>query len=251
MFRAIGNILATLWAPFSTSIVVISYIFFATIAIIIGSVAGSDIPHSLARVWAFLSLLVCGVRVKIYGQEKIPRDRAVVFAANHCSQFDIPIAYKAIPVQFRFLVKQELFKVPILGLAMKIAGYIPIDRSKGRKALKSLNEAAKRISSGVSVLIFPEGTRSKDGRLQPFKVGGIILAIKAKVPIIPISISGSHKVLPKGAWFAKPAKVKVVIGDPIEVIDKEGKMRSKDEVMSELYEAIKKGLDPENQPMDL
>lgn len=247
--RVIGNMLATIWAPFGTTFVIVSYIFFAIIAILIGSVAGSNIPHSLARIWARLSLLVCGVRVKIYGKEKIPRNRPVVFAANHCSQFDIPIAYKAIPVQFRFLVKQELFKVPILGLAMKIAGYIPIDRSKGRKALKSLNEASKRISSGVSVLIFPEGTRSKDGRLQPLKTGGILLAIKARTPIVPISISGSHKILPKGAWFAKAGKVKVVISDPIDVIDSNGKARAKDEVLHELYEAIKSGLDPENQPL--
>ncbi len=248
----IKSFAATLWSPFGMGFVVLSYILFASFAMLVVLTTGSqDASHSIARVWARFSLLICGVRVHVEGQEHIPKDRAVVFASNHCSQFDIMVLYHALPVQFRFLAKQELFKVPILGQAMRLTGYIPIDRSGGRKALRSLNEAAKHVASGTSVVVFPEGTRSEDGRLQPFKVGGVLLAIKAKSPLVPVSISGTQNVLPKGAFFAKAARVKVVIGKPVPVTDNDGNPRNKNEVLSDTYQGIYNGLDPDNLPTDV
>ena len=102
---------------------------------------------------------------------------------------------------------------------MKRAGYIPVDRSRGRQALKSLDEAAKRIADGTSVIIFPEGTRSRDGKLQPFKAGGMVLAIKAGVDIVPVAISGTYEILPKGRLMLQPGNVLIKIGKPIPTSD--------------------------------
>jgi len=131
-------------------------------------------------------------------------------------------------VEFRFVVKQELFKIPVLGFSMRAAGYIPIDRSGGKRAVKSLIEAARRIREGASIVIFPEGTRSRDGRLQEFKTGAFMLALKSGCPIVPVAIKGTHEILPKGSLKAQPGQVEVLIGRPIE-IDSGGKRLTREE----------------------
>jgi len=173
----------------------------------------------------------------VEGRENIPAGRPVVFASNHASQLDIPILYKALPVQFRFLVKQELFSIPFFGLAMRMTGYIPVDRSGGREAIKSLQEAARRIAGGTSVVVFPEGTRSPDGSLGAFKPGGMVVAIKAGVPVIPVAILGSSSVLPKGRLRVQPGAVTVRIGPPIESCTPGGPRR-KEEVSGAVRDAI-------------
>ncbi len=130
---------------------------------------------------------------------------------------DIPILYKALPVEFRFLVKKELFKIPLLGFAMKTAGYVPIDRSGGRAAVRSMKEAAARIREGASIVVFPEGTRTLDGKLQPFKEGGFMLAVKSGCPVVPVAIRGSYNILRKGSFIAKPGDVEVIVGSPMEM----------------------------------
>lgn len=175
---------------------------------------------------------MAGVKLHVTGLENIPSGGPVVFASNHASQFDIPVLYLALGVQFRFLVKKELFSIPLFGTAMRRAGYIPIDRSGGRAAVLSLKKAAQRIKEGTSIVVFPEGTRSPDGRLQPFKAGGMQLAIQAGCPIVPVAISGSHEVLPKGSLTLKPGLITVAIGKPI---DPNG---SKDDVTKKTWDAI-------------
>ncbi|MCJ7603235.1 MAG: 1-acyl-sn-glycerol-3-phosphate acyltransferase, partial [Desulfobulbaceae bacterium] len=115
-----------------------------------------------------------------------------------------------------WLAKKELFQIPLFGRAMQLAGYISIDRSHGREALKSLQEAAERIAAGTSVILFPEGTRSLDGKLHDFKSGGMVLAIKSGVPLVPVGISGTYEILPKGRLLAKPGHVIIRVGKPIE-----------------------------------
>ena len=117
---------------------------------------------------------------------------------------------------FRWLAKEELFKIPIFGPAMRRAGYIPINRGNPRDALKSLNNAAAKIREGASVVVFPEGTRSEDGNLLPFKNGGFILAIKSRVPIIPVAIHGTQAIKPKKSFWIHPRTVHLHFGDPIE-----------------------------------
>ncbi len=196
----------------------LSFMACSPFAIAASLITGSGTPsHRVARFWASLVLGAAGVRVTKQILHKVPTDRPVIFACNHASLMDIPILYKALPVEFRFIVKKELFKIPLLGFAMKTAGYIPIDRARGRAALKSMKEAARRIREGASIVIFPEGTRSPDGRLQEFKEGGFMLAVRSGCPVVPVAIRGSSKILKKGSFIASPGKVEVVVGRPIEV----------------------------------
>ncbi|MBW2466236.1 MAG: 1-acyl-sn-glycerol-3-phosphate acyltransferase, partial [Deltaproteobacteria bacterium] len=156
-----------------------------------------------------------GVKVRVEGMENLEKDRPYIFAANHQSQFDIFALQGFLGVDFRWLAKKELFEVPIWGPAMRRAGYIPIDRSRGRQAIKSLDEAAKKIAAGTSVIIFPEGTRTKDGRIQDFKAGAMVLAIKSGVDLVPVAIRGTYEILPKGKLLMKPGKVTIRAGLPI------------------------------------
>jgi 1-acyl-sn-glycerol-3-phosphate acyltransferase len=170
----------------------------------------------LATWWASSICRAAGVAVAVEWAEKLDPGRPYIFAANHQSQFDIFVLQGFLGVDFRWLAKKELFAVPVWGPAMRRAGYIPIDRSRGRKALKSLAEAAEKIGAGTSVIIFPEGTRSRDGRLQEFKAGAMVLALKAGVPIVPVAIRGTHEILPKGRLLMKRGTVQVRVGRPIE-----------------------------------
>lgn len=167
------------------------------------------------RYWGRILCWLAGVRVRVEGMEHIDPARTYIFAGNHCSQYDIFSFQGYFPHDFRWIAKKELFRVPVFGRAMHRVGYIPIDRSHGRPALKSLDEAGRRIAAGSSVLIFPEGTRSADGRLQEFKAGAVLLAIKAGVPIVPLAFIGSHEVLPKGSLIPKSGEIIIRIGNPM------------------------------------
>ena len=167
------------------------------------------------RYWGRILCRLAGVRVIVEGIEHIDPQQTYIFAGNHCSQYDIFSFQGYFPHDFRWIAKRELFRIPLLGQAMHRVGYIPIDRSHGRRALNSLEEAAKRIAAGSSVLIFPEGTRSDNGVLHEFKTGAALLAIKAGVPIIPLSFNGSYEVLPKGNLLPKSGKITIRIGPAI------------------------------------
>ena len=172
--------------------------------------------QALPRLWARIICRLAGVKVTVEGGEKLDQSKTYIFAANHQSQFDIFALQGYLGIDFRWMAKKELFKVPIFGAGMRSAGYIPVDRSRGRQAMQSLNEAAQRISDGTSVIIFPEGTRSPDGQLHAFKSGAMVLAIKAGVPIIPAAIIGTHQVLPKRKLLARPGRVIIRLGQPVD-----------------------------------
>lgn len=176
---------------------------------------GPSSVQGLAAWWAGSICKASGVEVAVSGTEELEPEKPYIFAANHQSQFDILVLQGFLGIDFRWLAKKELFRVPVWGPAMRRAGYIPIDRSHGRQAIKSLDEAAQKIAAGTSVVIFPEGTRSKDGRLQDFKAGAMVLAIKSGVPIVPVAIIGTHEILPKGKLLMSPGKVQIRIGRPI------------------------------------
>jgi len=173
--------------------------------------------HILARLWAKILLFLGNTKVKVIGTENIRYDSPQIFMGNHQSDFDILIALAHIPVQFRWIAKKELFAIPVFGAAMRSAGYIEIDRSDRTKAMHSLEEAALRIKNGKSIMTFPEGTRSRDGEIKPFKQGVFYLAIKSGVPIVPVSIVGSGKIMPKRSLRIKPGQIKMILGKPIDV----------------------------------
>lgn len=206
----IRGVLVFLLIPFSTFITSVLAILF--LVVFRGSAQKAQV---LPRTWAKIILAASGVTVKVEGLENIARDRPYIFAANHQSQFDIFAMQGCFDLDFRWLAKKELFQIPLFGRAMQLAGYIAIDRSHGREALKSLKEAAQRIAAGTSVILFPEGTRSLDGKLHDFKSGGMVLAIKAGVPVVPVGISGTYEILPKGKLLAKPGRVIIRVGTPI------------------------------------
>jgi 1-acyl-sn-glycerol-3-phosphate acyltransferase len=168
-----------------------------------------------ATPWAKIILWVCGVRVQVEGLENLDLRGPRIYLSNHQSAFDIFALLAHLPVHFKFILKQELMKIPILGLAMRRARYIAIDRADPRKALASMKEAAARVRKGASVLIFPEGTRSKDGRLQPFKKGGFHLAVMSGCDLVPIAIVNSRDINPKGSFRIKKGTFKMRIGEPI------------------------------------
>ncbi len=178
-----------------------------------------NVPHLLARWWANSILWVSRARITVTGAEKLEPGRSYIFMANHQSNADIPLLLGRLPAQFRWLAKAELFKIPIFGRAMRGVGYISIDRSNRKSAFESLKQAALTIRNGTSVLIFPEGTRSRDGRILPFKKGGFVLAVDSQVPIVPIIIHGTGGIMPKGRFMIRPAPVTMAILDPVETAD--------------------------------
>jgi len=178
---------------------------------------GEDKIHHIAKIWAKMLLMLSSTRVKVIGAENVRVDKPHIFMANHQSDFDIFIVLAHLPGQFRWIAKKELFKIPVFGKAMRNAGYIEIDRDNREKAIKSLDIAARRIREGKSVMTFPEGTRSKDGTVKPFKQGMFHLAIKAGVPIIPITIIGAGGIMPKRSLRINPGKVTLIIDKPIDV----------------------------------
>jgi 1-acyl-sn-glycerol-3-phosphate acyltransferase len=160
-------------------------------------------------------LWVCGVKVQVMGLENIKNHVPYVYMTNHQSYFDIFALLAFIPSDFKFILKQELMKIPILGFSMRKAGYISIDREDPRRAVRSLNEAARRIKSGTSVVIFPEGTRSPDGVLQPFRPGGFHLALKSGCEIVPVAIAGSFRIVPKGSLKINRGRFTLSLGKPM------------------------------------
>lgn len=170
-----------------------------------------------ARRWARSLLTIGGVRVTVEGIEKIRPDGSYVFASNHLSYMDTPVILANIPVQFRFLAKRGLFKIPFLGTHLARAGHIPVPREDPRAAVKTMALAAEMIRTrGISMLVFPEGGRSHDGVLGPFKEGGVYIAIKAGAPIVPMALVGTREVLPFGSGRIQPGHVTLRIGEPIE-----------------------------------
>jgi 1-acyl-sn-glycerol-3-phosphate acyltransferase len=172
--------------------------------------------QQVPRTWAKMILAVSGVKVRVEGMEKLDPGKSYIFAANHQSQFDIFCLQGRFNWDFRWLAKKELFQIPLFGPALRRSGNIPVDRASGRKALQSLAEAAERIKNGCSVVIFPEGTRSSDGQLQEFKAGGMVIAIKAGVGVVPMAICGSRRVLPKGKVLPRAGEVVIRLGAPVD-----------------------------------
>jgi len=165
--------------------------------------------------WARDLLDAAGTPVRAEGLERIPRDGPVVYASNHSSMFDIWALAATLPGSVRFVGKHELAKIPLVGRAMVRAGHILIDRSNPRRALAAYARAGAVIRSGVSPVVFPEGTRSRTGELQPFKNAPFGLAIAAQVPVVPVYVHHTFEILPKGAIRVRPRPIRILVGDPI------------------------------------
>jgi 1-acyl-sn-glycerol-3-phosphate acyltransferase len=197
------------------------------------------------RMWGRSICRLAGVKVRIEGAENLTPDQTYIFVGNHVSQFDIFSFQGYFPHDFRLIAKKELLRIPFFGPAMLRSGIVPIDRSHGRAALKSLNKAAEQIARGTSVLIFPEGTRSADGRLHAFKTGAVMLAIKAGVQVIPIGFNGTYSILPKGKFLTNCGEIVIRIGTPIPTDSY--KSKDKQEFAHHLHDRVAELLDVERQ----
>ena len=192
--------------------------------------------HHFARLWGNIALWANRVKVRVEGLQHIPGQGPYVFMSNHQGSYDIFALLGHLPFQFKWLAKKEMLSIPILGLAMKATGYIFIDRGGTRETVKAMNEAAEKIHQGMSVVIFPEGSRSPDGSIQPFKKGGFTLAIKSKVPIVPIAITGSREIIAKGKLRVYPGSISIRIDRPIKT---EGcTVKDREVLMAQIHDII-------------
>jgi 1-acyl-sn-glycerol-3-phosphate acyltransferase len=171
--------------------------------------------HFLLKPWSWGILLICGVKVKITGKENLKPGQNYIFVSNHSSLLDIPIVGVGIPKDFRFIAKKELTKIPLFGFVLKYGGYIIVDRERSVQAMRSIEKAIEKIKAGISVILFAEGTRSKDGSIQQFKRGAFLLASKSGVPVIPVTIKGSTNILPKKGLKIRSGTVEVILEKPI------------------------------------
>jgi len=227
---------------------VIAWLIFFCTTVILGSVAillslfdsSGNIPHLVARLWGKIQLAAAGTELRIQGLKNFDHKKSYILVSNHQSAFDIFALLGYLPIQFRWTAKAELFRIPFLGWSMSRIGYVPIERDSPKKAYRSMLQAAEKVKKGVSVMIFPEGTRSPDGNLQPFKKGLFLIALKSQAPILPIAIRGTAKILQKGDWRSHPGIVDIIISPPIETA---GTPSGKEAELSEqVRNALKKHL---------
>jgi 1-acyl-sn-glycerol-3-phosphate acyltransferase len=193
----------------------IFYSLFGILLSLFDRTGGERIHRRVAVPWARVILWACGVKVEVRHPENLDPTRPRVYLCNHQSYFDIFVLLAHLPVHFKFVMKEELMRIPILGPAMRGAGYIGIDRDDPRKAIQGMNDAAKKVRMGASILVFPEGTRSMDGELQDFKPGGFHLALKAGCDVVPLAILKTRLIVPKGSLRVQRGTCSLHIGLPI------------------------------------
>ena len=202
---------------FFIPVLVISTTISAILALLVGLLNPyGRYATAVFRGWARSLLLAAGIKPEISGLENIEPEESYILIANHQSHMDIPVLTCVLPVPLRIIAKKELFKIPFLGWGMKGVGMLSIDRSNRKKSIDTLKEAEEIIKTHVlSILAFPEGTRSDDGKIHPFKKGPFILAINTGLPLLPVSVSGTRKITPKGKISIHPGRVKVIIHPPV------------------------------------
>ena len=193
--------------------------------------------HRMAAWWGRFCARLMGIRIEITGEEQYNPNTNYLIVSNHAGMADIPLILGFIHLNMRFVAKEELGKIPIFGWAIKQAGYVLIKRGQNKEALKSLLKAAEVLKNGRSIHIFPEGTRSKTGEIQPFKRGAFMIAQKAHAPILPVTIIGSNRITPKNSLRISKARVQLIIGRPIATRGKNAQ-----ELQDAAYETISNNL---------
>jgi len=206
------------------SVVFVSYMMIALVIVAnIGRLLSlfvrdrKEFLFKVSRFWSRYLILPFVAKIRVKGLKNIPRGKPVIFVSNHQSYLDIPAILAYLPGSYRFIVKREYFGTPILGPYTKQSGHLSVDREVGAEAHKTLMEAVDLVKNGKSIIIFPEGTRTKDGRLGRFKRGGFVLAFETGAPIVPMAISGSHRILKRNGFLLSPGKIDLRIGEPIHV----------------------------------
>lgn len=173
------------------------------------------VQHGLARLWSRMILGTIGAPVRILGLEKIDTAKPHLYTVNHLSALDIPVLYAKLPFQYRIMAKKELFRYPFLGWHLRRSGQIPVDRESARATVRSLGLAVETMKGGMPLVVFPEGGRSNDGRIQPFLGGVFYAAIKAQVAIVPMVLVGTYEALKMNSFHIRPHPMELIVGEPI------------------------------------
>jgi len=176
-------------------------------------------PSFFQRLWAQWLLRTNGIRLKLQGMENLQKDQSYILVSNHASILDIPAIIYASPFPVRFFAKKSLLWFPIFGWFLSLAGHIVIDRQSAPSALKSLKRASSFLKKGISIVVFPEGTRTPDGEVKEFKRGAFLLAQHSKFPVVPVCVSGTYQILPRQGWCFLPGTVCIRMGEPIPTRD--------------------------------
>jgi 1-acyl-sn-glycerol-3-phosphate acyltransferase len=197
-------------------LIALSTTFFGCISLICGlwDKSGRQ-QHFIAHIWARTLLLISLSPVTLINKEKLHEHEVAVYASNHLSYFDTPVLFAKLPFQFRILAKHGLWKVPFIGWYLNRSGQVPVDQSSGRAAIASLSRGIQTLKHGLPLLLFPEGGRAADGRPHPFLSGCAYMAIKAQVPLVPITLIGTYELLPIHTYHLYPHPLAIIIGDPI------------------------------------
>ena len=195
---------------------------------------------TFGRIWARGICAAAGARVEARGMENVPKERAAILLANHQSNFDMLAILLSMPRPFRVVAKRFLFYIPVFGWCLRAGGMIPIDRDKRTRAIQSLEKVAARVRSGEPVLMFPEGTRSPDGALLPFKKGAFVIAVTSGVPVVPVSVTGGDRILAKHSLRVRPGRIIIRYGPEIPVTGHS--LATKELLIAQVREAIEAGL---------
>lgn len=210
---------------------------FGSVSLLASIFDGSGrMQHTIAHLWGGALLRITGSPVRVVGGENLRSTPVAVYAVNHLSYMDTPVVLSKLPFQFRILARHDLFKLPFIGWYLQRSGQIPVDSTNLRSTLASLNRGVKALQSGMPLVIFPEGGRASDGKLQPFLSGPAFMAIRAGVPIVPIAIVGTYEVMPMHTYHLHPRPLLLVVGQPISTGEYTSK--SADQLTQRIFEAI-------------
>ena len=211
------KILIYTWAPFANLLWYAYTVVMGTLSLLLWPFDRTgSLQHWCARWWCRLVAWSIFARIRVHGAEKLRPGRPYVYIANHSSLIDTPALFAYLPYPFRIMAKRELFWLPFMGWYLAAAGHFPIDRRDARRTAKSIRAVIEGVQSGHSLAVFPEGTRTRDGRLQAFKPGAFKIAVKAAVPIVPITIRGAFELLPRTTLAPTPGRIDVIVGTPID-----------------------------------
>jgi 1-acyl-sn-glycerol-3-phosphate acyltransferase len=199
-----------------------AWIFGSTIVVGLIAITGTLITRSgrpidvLGRLWSRWIVWVCGIDLEVVGLERLRPGQSYVLISNHLSNFDIWCTLGSMPFTTRFVAKKELLRLPVFGQALALSDHIVIDRQDPQEAIEKINAATARAPEGIGILFYAEGTRSRDGKIHDFKKGGASLALRTGLPVVPVSVSGTRKFLPRGCAVIRPGgKVRIVLAEPI------------------------------------
>jgi len=199
------------------------WIVIVLLSIVLGTLAvlarlfdsSSNLSHRVSSLWGRLLCTLNGIQVNIEGLEHIKRDQAQIFVANHQGYFDIFALSGFLPVQIRWVAKSSLFKIPFVGWSIAASGYIPVERGSRKKSYQAFLATIETLKAGNSIVIFPEGTRSEDGTIGPFKKGSLLLSVRSGAPLVPVTLLGTGSIIKKGSGIIKPGRIQIVISPPL------------------------------------